>query len=44
MLQGYIHVNMASDINSRKSSYMITFVEELMSWKTVLQECVAYIH
>ena len=43
LLVGYTDVDMASDVDSRKSTsgYLITFVGGAVAWKSKLQECVA---
>ena len=44
MLDGYIDTNMASDVDSRKSTsgYMITFIGGAISWQSKLKKCVAF--
>lgn len=43
MLDGFTEADMASDVDSRKSTlgYLITFVRGAVSWKSKLKECVS---
>ena len=43
-LVGYTDVDMAGDVDSRKSTlgYLITFAEGSVPWQSKLQKCVAF--
>lgn len=45
LLASYTNASMTRDIGSRKStsSYLISFVREVMSWQSNLQKCVVFV-
>lgn len=43
ILEGFTDINMAGDLDSKKSTYeyLFTFARGVMSWKSKLQKCIA---